>query len=57
MVALLLGFVYGLQYNMKIPGICYESLELNLIVADEVLELLQNEIYLPWNWGNLGLAS
>ena len=42
---------------MKIPGICYESLELNLIVADEVLELLQNEIYLPWNWGNLGLAT
>ena len=40
-VPIILGLVYGLQYNKRSPGNCYESIELSLILIDEMLALLQ----------------
>ena len=55
-VAAVLGFIYGIQYNKRKPGLCYESIELSLIIVDEILAIVTNEVYMPWNWANLGLA-
>ena len=40
--SLVLGLVYGLQYNKRVPGTCYETIELNMILIDEMLSLLTN---------------
>ena len=48
----LLGFAYGLQYNRKVRGVCYESIETSIMALD----LLVQEFYLfflPWEWGTL----
>ena len=36
---LLLGFAYGLQYDTKVPGKCFNNLEFTIIALDEVIQL------------------
>ena len=50
-VPAILGFVFGLQYSRRNPGQCFEAIELNLLVADEILALLST-IYYPTHFSN-----
>ena len=46
LISILLGFVFGMQWNNNGPSLCYETIELNIITIDELLSLL-TQIYLP----------
>ena len=39
-IPICLGFVYGMQQNTRNPGLCYETIELDLLVIDEALALI-----------------
>ena len=55
-IPIILGLVYGFQYNKRSPGNCYESIELSLILIDEILALVSNFAE-PQNWSNLALVG
>ena len=53
-IPIVLGFVFGMQQNKRLPGICYETIELNLILIDEALGLVY-KFTNPLTWTNLAL--
>ena len=54
-VGFALGFVYGLQWNEHVQGICYQSLDSSVLVFDEILKYF-SYIWIPENWSNAMLA-
>ena len=54
-VPIILGFIYGMQYNKNGQSDCFQAIELNLILIDEILLYVQT-IYMPSNWANLGMT-
>ena len=36
---LLLGFAYGLQFDTKVPGKCFNNLEFSILALDSVIQL------------------
>ena len=36
---LLLGFAYGLQYDTKVPGECYNNIESSILALDSIIQL------------------
>lgn len=51
----LLGFAYGLQYNRKVKGVCYENIETSILALDSIVSMLYL-VFLPWEWSSLMLA-
>ena len=51
----ILGFAYGLQYDSKKPGQCYDSLESTIEEIEGILEILA-QIYNPSNWAQLAIG-
>lgn len=51
----MLGFSYGLQYDPKKPGICYQSIESTALEMDNILAALE-KIYIPSRWADMVLG-
>ena len=48
----LLGLAYGLQYNRKSRGTCYENIETSVMSLDTLVQEFYL-VFLPWEWGTL----
>ena len=48
----ILGFAYGLQYNRKVRGVCYEDIETSIMALDTLVQEFYL-VFLPWEWGTL----
>ena len=54
---IILGFIYGMQYEQgKGPGNCYKSIELNIVLINEMLGYF-NSFWLPANWTKIVKSS
>lgn len=51
-----LGFAYGLQYNAKKPGACYNAIAGSIYEYESILSMLQL-IYVPTYWSDLVSAG
>ena len=55
----MLGFIFGLQYKLNtnfLPGTCYETIELNIILINEMLALVGNLTEDITKFSNLALV-
>ena len=51
----LLGLAYGLQYNRKTRGECYENIETSILALDTIIQEFYL-VFLPWEWGTLMIS-
>ena len=54
--AAILGFIFGMQYDTRAPGRCYDTMEMTFIEVDEIASLLLL-FWMPINYGDFGIAT